>query len=275
MPDKIRILFVVVLYGQVYERTNVYKSLLSNVDSDIVWIWDNSESHTNNAHLLDKPINYIYSKTNVGLSIPYNRANEYAIKRGFNWMVLLDQDTIFDSSFIDTLIASIRKHPEMKVFCPRHRLSNGLWLSPTKLHLKSTCPAKERVSGVIDIKHFAIINSGLVIDIETFKKAGGYNEAVFLDYSDFQFMDQLSKIETKAYCIDSVCVQDFSNDCVDANKLLNRFSLFCKSLRGIRANSLKDNWGYKLVVIKRCVSLMIRLNSFRPFYILIKDYLQL
>lgn len=275
MQDRIHILYVVVLYGQKYEMTSVYNTLLTKVNKRDIWIWDNSANHNINAHLHFGVSNYYFSEVNKGLSFPYNRASEYAYQNGYQWMVLLDQDTQFDASFINVLEKSIRENPNISLFCPQHCLSNGIYLSPARLFLKFTRLSKKQVVGIIDISRFGIINSGLSISVDAYRKVGGYNEKVFLDYSDFQFLDRLAKIESKAYCLNSICVQNFSNDCVDRDKLLKRFTLFCKSLNGINSDTLRDNIGYKLVVVKRCISLILRVGNFRPLIIFFKEYIRL
>lgn len=274
MQNNNHILYVVVLYGQKYEMTNVYKSLLIKVNQRDVWIWDNSENRNINAHLNFGESNYSFSEVNAGLSFPYNCASEYAFRNNYQWMMLLDQDTEFDISFLDILSVSMRENPDINLFCPLHRLSNDMYLSPVKSILKFTRLSKTQVSGVFNIADFCIINSGIVVNVATFRKAGGYNEKVFLDYSDFQFLDRFAKVESNAFCINSVCIQDFSDNCIDKDKLLNRFSLFCESLKGVSCNTLKDCISYKLVVLKRCISLIIRLRNFSPLNILLKKYLR-
>ena len=274
MQNSNHILYVVVLYGQKYEMTNVYKSLLIKVSQRNVWIWDNSKNRDINAHLNFGKSNYSFSEVNVGLSFPYNCAGEYAFQNNYQWMMLLDQDTEFDTSFLNILNVSIRENPNIKLFCPQHRLLNNIYLSPVKSILKFTRLSRTQVSGVFNIADFCIINSGLVVNVATFRKVGGYNEKVFLDYSDFQFIDRFAKVESKAFCINSVCIQDFSNNCIDKDKLLNRFSLFCESLKEISCNTLKDQISYKLVVLQRCMSLIIRLKNFSPLIILFKKYLR-
>ncbi len=274
VQDRIRILYVVVLYGQIYEMTNVYKSLLIHVDPRNIWIWDNSPNRGVNIHLNFGKSYYFFSEVNVGLSLPYNCAGEYAFQNNYQWMVLLDQDTEFDALFINTLNISIKENCGIKLFCPQHCLSNGLYLSPTKLFLKFTRLSRVQVSGIVNIKKFAIINSGLTVDVATFRRAGGYNEKVFLDYSDFQFLDRLAKVDSKAFCLNSVCLQDFSNDCMENDKVLKRFTLFCQSLKGCEHNGAWDAIEYHLVVLKRCLSLIYRLKSFQPFITYYKYYIK-
>lgn len=274
MQSRIDILFVVVLYNQSFKDTNVYKSLLNCISAHNIFIWDNSVSSKLNSRLDLYGFQYVYSLQNKGVSFPYNMAFEYASQKGFQWMVLLDQDTIFADTFLEKLKFAMHQHPEIKIFCPLHQLTNGLYLSPVKFFMRFTRLSNKRISGIINISEYAIINSGLVVSVELFKKVGGYNEKVFLDYSDFQFLKRCAQVDSKAFCIDSVCIQDFSNNCKEKEKLLSRFSLFCQSLKGYENRTIEDTIECGLVVLKRCLSLVYRLRSFQPIAIFYNQYIK-
>lgn len=272
--ENVSILFVVVLYNQKLEDTNVYSSLLKFVSNDKIYIWDNSELVDLNLNLRSKFDIYIYSQRNLGVSYAYNKAAEYARTKGYEWIVLLDQDTKFPDSFYDDLIKIIVENPTIKLICPKHKLNNGLYLSPVKYNLLFPSPSKITPPNRIEISKYAIINSGLAISLNLFFKVGGYNENVFLDYSDFQFIDRCCKIEKYAYCLDSVCVQDFSNETKDKQKLLARFTLFCRSLKGFEPTTPYAYFQNNLSAIKRCISLSIRLKSWEPIKIFYINYVK-
>ena len=269
-----KILFVVVLYNQQFNLTNVYKSLLNFISSEDVFIWDNSTDSNLNAFLRNSKYNYKYSAQNMGVSHPYNEGGNHAVTHGYNWITFLDQDTYFSNNYLSALYFSFFKYPYIKLFCPSHKLSNGLYLSPVKSTWKCCSLSSECASGKFCIQKYAVINSGMTISVNLFKESGGYNEKVFLDYSDFQFLDRCSKYISTGYCIDSTCLQDFSNNVLNADSLLNRFKLFCKSLKGCEAFTFKSYVGYRLVVLKRLLSLIYRLKKIYPIYIYYKYYLK-
>lgn len=269
-----RILYVVILYNQKYEHTSVYKSLLNKI-SDIkdIYIWDNSSNEAINEELRIKKYNYIYSKENVGVSHPYNKGFEYAMVNNYKWVTFLDQDTYFPDAYLTMLYSSIDGNPDIKLFCPRHRLKNGLFLSPVREIYKMTNLSLKQLQGIFPIKKYCIINSGLTVKTELFVLTGGYNEKAFLDYSDFEFIKRCSKIVDNGYCLNIDCIQDFSNEQKDVNLLLKRFALFCRSVKGCDKTEYKDFIGYNLIVLKRAFSLAIRLKSLKPFRVYIKYYL--
>lgn len=271
---KNKIAFVVVLYNQKFEDTNVYNSLLKNITCKNIYIWDNSESVDINSHLFNEFGAYIYSSRNLGVSYAYNRAAEYAKAEGYEWIVLLDQDTTFSDCFLDELIKVTKENPMIKLICPKHKLNNGLYLSPAKHKLLSPCLSKIAPPNKIEISKYAIINSGLAISLDLFFEVGGYNEKVFLDYSDFQFIDRCCKKEKYAHCLNSICIQDFSDEIKDKHKLLVRFTLFCRSLKGFETTIPYTYIKYNFSAIKRCISLSIRLKSWEPIKIFYINYVK-
>ena len=84
------ILFVVVLYNQIFKDTNVYKSLLNRISTRNIFIWDNSTSSELNNGLDSSGFQYVYSLQNRGVSFSYNKAFEYADQMVFNgWYCLI------------------------------------------------------------------------------------------------------------------------------------------------------------------------------------------
>lgn len=272
--EKSKILFILVLYNQEFYSTKVYGSLLKHIENEDIFIWDNSLNPILNVALYDTKYNYRYSDRNLGVSHPYNEGCIFAIDHGYQWVTFLDQDTLFSENYLLELHSSLENHSNIKLFCPIHKLSNGLYLSPVRSIWKCSTLSTNCIKGMFNIEKYVIINSGLTINIDLFKKTGGYNEKTFLDYSDFQFLDRCSKYISIGYCIDSICLQEFSNNILNVDSLLNRFELFCKSLRGCEISSFKTYIGYQIVVLKRLLSLIYRLKSLYPICIYYKYYLR-
>ena len=272
--EKTNILYIVILYNQKFEDTNVYISLLSKINSiEDIYIWDNSISHHLNGNLSSKGYNYIFSDQNRGVSYPYNRGLKFAVEHSYDFVTFLDQDTYFPKNYILVLRDAINKNPNIDLFCPNHILKNGFFLSPVKMRWNLTKLSSKPLRGKFSIKKYAIINSGMTVRAKLYLLTGGYNELVFLDYSDFEFVKRCSKFIDLAFCLDVNCVQDFSNNLKDQSSLFNRFKLFCKSLRGCDKNDYKDFIGYHLIVLKRTISLALRLKSIEPFKIYYRYYL--
>lgn len=268
----VRILYVVVLYNQNFKEINAYNSFLKYVSENDVWIWDNS-SNKNNEWLANSQYRYTHSIKNVGISYAYNRAAEYANSHDYKWLMLLDQDTTFPRNSISVISHNlITCGDRYALFCPVQRITDGRIISPLYSYL-GLVHSKKEIQGQFVIDNVSIINSGLLIRLDLFNKVGGYNESAFLDYSDWQFVDRCAQVEKYAYCMDLTCLQDFSGICRDKKKVLDRYILFCQSLKGCEKRSVCKWVGYNLVVLKRCLSIMLRLKTISPVSIYVNHYL--
>lgn len=254
------ILTVCVIYNEDLIETAAYKSLLRF--SDDVIIIDNSPV-SRIKHLPNSNWKLLKFPTNPGLSFAYNRAAEYGEKTGYKWLLLSDQDTIFPEKYYEILENTTEKYPSCKLFCPIVKVNEAWQLSPTPLNYFLTHLIKypQFRDTDIELKNHAIINSGLLIDIATYLKAGGYNEAVFLDYSDFQFIEKVSNYIDTAYVLNCTCTQNFSNDSHEKQKKIDRFRLFCKSTKHYETTSAIRSIMLNIAIIKRTISLLVEFKD--------------
>ncbi len=268
-----KILFVVILYNQKLSESNVYKSLLSNKEDsfDGIIVFDNSKyNQQKDIDTLKLNIIYIWNKgVNYYLSKNYNTASKYAIENDYNWLLLLDQDTIFPNDAISKYKSAISDYPNEKIFAPKHKIQNGRYLSPAKplLPLK-----KVACEGSYNINKFIFINSGLLINISLFCSIDGYDEDINLDFSDFQFFEKAKKEIKSVFVLDIECHQNFSNENKDKSSLLHRYEIFCKNATNFKANNKIDRIEIFLLVIKHTLSLLVRCKSISVIKILINKY---
>ncbi|MDE6340469.1 MAG: glycosyltransferase, partial [Muribaculaceae bacterium] len=228
------ILIITVLYNQRIQQTNVFKTLLKGYGN--VFIYDNSPS-PENITSLPAGWHYISDPTNPGLSKAYNCGAKYAIEHGFDWILITDQDTEFPDDALHGYEAAIKMNPDIGMFIPQVRATEQLYLSPVKLRHYMPRLSKSVPAGKIRIKDYAIINSGTLINVSKFMECGGYNEKVFLDFADFQFMERFGNLNREAYVIPVICKQDFSDITQSKEQKLNRFKLACASIRGYRTSN--------------------------------------
>lgn len=273
-----RILIALVLYNSILEESQAFNSLCNNSilnqNNNIKFlIYDNS-CHTNYPTLPHNLIAYYASDPqNGGISKAYNYAANYAKKKGFEWLLFADQDTVFDYHILMKYITSIKNNPDINLFLPKIRISyNGSYMSPVKKN-HFICRLSDDVpSGMINPRNYGIINSGLLINVDAFLNVGGYNERVWLDYSDFQFIERFSQKYDKAFVIDGECIQSFSNDTPDIEQKINRFKLFCSSVKHFEPTKKSDLFWIFTSVVKRALSLSLQTRSNKPLIILFREY---
>lgn len=214
---------------------------------------------------------YYHDKDNPGVSKAYNYGANIAKKKGFKWIVLLDQDTVFPPDFIDSLLYTINCNPEIKLFSPVLKLKDGKPFSPSRYIFKRGQPVKLR-QGVLSLEKYAPVNSGMIINIDAFIKVGGYVEQVKLDFADFQFIERFRKVYKSFYLFNSTAIQDFSNNETDINKLETRFAIYCNCGKNCIRYSFIDNLMYLYPILRHTIGLYIKTKSLSFFKIAYLSY---
>ncbi len=269
-PTSAGILIVTVIYNQKITDTNVYKTLLS--EKEAVYIYDNSPGPQPVDNLSENWI-YISDPSNPGLSAAYNKAAEYAASNGYDWILISDQDTIYPEEALELYRMYIVKHNAPRMFIPKVKISDNIYLSPVKqrLYLARTTPTMPP-DGEIELRKYAVINSGILVATDSFISCGGYNEKVFLDFSDFQFIERFENLYKRAYVTDIICQQDFSDKSDKKEKKLSRFEMFCLSLKGYECVR-KNKFFIHMAVLRRAIALSVKIRSLKPIKILIRRYI--
>lgn len=268
------ILIVVVLYKENLFSCATYKTLLLSPQGCGVYIYDNSPIPQHKCSDFSQNCIYISDPTNPGLSYAYNRAAEYASQNGYEWMLLADQDTIFTPDIIEKYITAINNNKDIKLFVPQFKTGQNKWLSPVRLLYNINLPHCKVKAGIYPLNRYSPINSGMMINIDAYMLVGGYNESVFLDYSDFQFIERFKEKFPCFVLLDTICRQNFSNEMQSKEQKYNRYCLFCRSLKNFQSESLLAKLGIHIVVFKRCISLCMRNFSFLPLLTFFNNYLK-
>ncbi len=263
------ILLCVVLYNENLLQSKTYLSFLRQNHACNLFVYDNSPE----SQMINRPnAIYVHDPDNSGLSVAYNTAAKYAKENGFEWMLLLDQDTDFTNITIDDYIINIENEPDIKLFAPRVKCGCH-YMSPIIFRHKMGFLQDKSLSGVILLKDYSIINSGMCVNVEALFKCGGYKDEVFLDYSDHQFVERLKKMFPTAYIIDKDILQSFSAISDDKETSIKRYKLFCKSIKACDRNSFSDSFWYFVLVIKRGISLVFKNFTLKPLKIFFSEYL--
>lgn len=269
MERKSDILVVAVLYKERLNDSKAYQTLLR--DCPHVYIHDNSPQEECPHNL---PEGWIYSSdsTNPGLSAAYNAAARYAKENGFRWLLLTDHDTTYQPGAFLRMEKFIKRWPEEAILIPKVKIPDGRYLSPVPLRGFFTRLERLPLTGEVELKDTAVINSGMLVNVDAFRKCGGYNENVFLDFSDFQFIERLSSVAGRGRVIDEELLQAFSGVEDNEESAMRRFGMFCRSLKGYEKRNLRTRLALFAVVMKRSLSLSIRQRKLSPLGIMMKNY---
>lgn len=271
--------FILVLYKCVIEHSVSYltisKSLVYANKKGILFIFDNSPDFQETKNIdfsAWEKFKYIHCPENKGLGFAYNCGAEYARRQNIDWVVLLDQDTVFSEDYIFQLNKSIELYSNIKLFAPIIRLKNNVPFSPTRYKHKRGYNV-ELTSGIYSLLKYSPVNSGMVINTNCFWKAGGYNPSIMLDFADFQFIERFRRIEKHFFVINTVAIQDFSNDEKDIKKLQARFKIYCECAKKCDRNNIMDSLGYFYSVFRHTLGLMMKTKKVSFLGIFVTKYL--
>ncbi len=260
--------FILVLYKCDLNESKSYLSLIKSLEAQNekvhLFIYDNSPKSQTiiKDNSVWSEINYVHDPFNSGLSIAYNTGAKLATSLGFKWIGLFDQDTEFPSGYIGAINRSIEHHPKIALFAPIIILKSGVSLSPTRYKYKRGYKAN-LAYGIHSLNKYSPINSGIIINLDAFNDVGGYIDQIKLDFSDFQFMEKFRVNYPDFYLIDSIAIQDFSNDDPDINSVIFRFKIFLDCAKRCQRKTFKDDLQYFYSVSRHTLGLTLKFKDVR------------
>ena len=223
----------------------------------MLMIYDNSPFPSD---VKNKNIIYKHDPSNPGVSKAYNVACVFARKHNKKWLMLVDQDTQFPDSIFEKYQLAINGFPEIKIFVP-FLIDHVGFVSPFTFHRGKGKRIGSIEARAHELSKFRFANSGLLIALDAFEIATGYDEKFPLDYSDIVFEDRLSKIYTHFVIVDSLCNHRFSgSEKIDSSVLLSRFRSFCQAVILYKNTNFADVPLY-WVLLPRAIKLFLQTGN--------------
>ena len=192
---------VVVIFNPDDRFSKLLLSVIGQVDK--IWIIDNQPNFdvdkfiTNGQVECEDKTTVIENKQNIGLAAAQNQGIKLALADGLDWVLLLDQDSILNKSFVKNMLhaALIYDNKDHIGFLtPRHEsddgspsvptYSKGLFLKPKRYHMNLT---------EIDDSLLFGMASGSFIPNKRFKEIGLMREDFWIDYIDYEFSFRVRK----------------------------------------------------------------------------------
>ncbi len=167
---------ILVLYHPGEKDIQNMNALLDCREIDFVTIYDNSEE--SNESLIStsrekETYSYIPYMENKGIAKALKDGMIYAIENHFDFVLTLDQDSIFPFSQIDEIKKRLEAKKEYGIISLNYN------------HRYADAKEEMRVK--------TIITSGNFINVEQYKKIEGFHEELFIDYVDFDLDHQFYK----------------------------------------------------------------------------------
>ncbi len=257
---------ILVVYNRNVEQSQAYCCLKKYKNVDLI-ICDNSTKDYANKHPVEQDgYTYLNMHGNVGLSKAYNRAidkiNELNPRyRGY--IVLLDDDTFIPEDYFFELSAAIKKH-NSHIFLPIVEDEIGI-LSPSIMK-KYYCHRAIGDVHCIKKRELCGINSGMAIRKDLFDNYR-YNENIFLDYVDHNFIRDMRKKDVEITILDVVLRQKFSSNSDSKEKALIRFSIFKKDINEFYKHGFWNRFFYYYTIVRRKTRLAMQFKDFKLLFI--------
>lgn len=236
-----KILCVIVLYKSSLFDAASYKECIRFYREEVdigIFVYDNSPVAMHSIKEMESQrIKYVHDEHNSGVSKAYNCGADYAKSKQFDWILLLDQDTHFPRALIDNIRTAYRKNSTLNLIIPNIKYKDSLPFSPVKRCLFRNYPISLQ-EGIYSLANYLPVNSGSCIKLDCYRKVGGYNPRIRLDFSDFDFFSRLSVVSTDFYIMNVTVFQSFSNEETDEEKLKYRFRLYIESGKEAMKNKL-------------------------------------
>lgn len=176
----IKLASCVILYNP---DDKVYFNILSYLDDvDILYIYDNSETKYADLDKLkktSKKIEYFFNGSNDGIASALNFCLEKALNDGYNYILTMDQDSIFNKELLRIYIEKIERTSLSKValYSIVHNIKNY-----------NIPKSNEEFSYIL-----TTATSGNIINLDYYKIYGGFKYQLFIDYVDIEFCLRANK----------------------------------------------------------------------------------
>ncbi len=253
-----KLLPVIVLYKRALHESVTYQTLFSGYTGEI-FVYDNSPS----AHPVEnEKIVYIHNPENPGISKAYNTAAAYAGEHCFEWLLFLDQDTHFPTGALQKYLDIPEQHPDISIFAPTLVVNGNTPFSPAKYVRKRARKVRLQPDKSYPLATYSPVNSGILVNLKAFEAAGGYNEKVKLDLSDFVFIEALSEVTPEFYLMDLLVQQSYNEALPSLESELFRFKIYLECIKNAPRKNLSDRFWYWRTGLRRALSLTLRRRSF-------------
>ena len=261
------VLPIVVLYNTDFHTTNVWQTLLCHEPDCQVLLYENSLEPLNQRYASDQVL-YHHDPNNGGVSAAYNYGACQARQlEGVEAVLLLDEDTCFESDYLKVLRDLLQAHPAINLFVPQVLYQGDFPFSPIRRGLRWH-RGVSLPEGQYSLYDYLPVNSGACIRLSVFERVGGYQDAIRLDFADFDFFARLAEVSADFWRIDRVAQQSFSNSETDIDRLYRRYLFYLEGAREARKNKL-IRCLVDVGVLRHTLALTARTNSLR----FIKKYL--
>lgn len=138
----------------------------------------------------------IRNQKNEGIGKALNRGAEYALKKGYSWIITLDDAAKPEKNLVEKLLSAYA------ALSPQDRQKTAV-VAPNYSNLKGLVYPKSR-------PHFVptAVQTGQLVKTAIWKKIGGYKEDLFVMWVDHEFCFRLLRAGYKTLLVPSAIIEE-------------------------------------------------------------------
>ena len=259
-------LATLVLYNTSLENSITFQSLSKALEKGQVkmniLVYDNSAIAQPPASFPGWNIHLVHNAANPGVSKAYNAGFDLAKQLKMDWLLLLDQDTEYPPSAIESYANAIQQNPKQEIFVPELWDNSGL-VSPFQFRFGGG----KRINikpGIHAMQNLFFHNCGMLVSMNYFNRAGGYDERFPLDFSDLSFVKRLQKIAS-TFMLTPVSAKHAlaATSKTTTRERAKRFTLYVKACRTFKNEYSQNDIFISLRLFLRSIKLCWIHKSFR------------
>ncbi len=220
MAEPLQFLAVLVLYRMSAGVSPAYRSIRQVLDASPeacaaieLMLCDNSPEYQKAPPEFKGA--YLRDPLNPGLAKHYNAALQAARARDIPWLILLDQDTTVNSTYLTELLATAPHTAEPVVALVPKLMEKGVVQSPRHPPgLRREIPFRMEVHGVLP-ERVHVYNSGAALRVAALEAIGGFPEQFPLDFLDHTTFHLLQSRGGSIFALRAVLAHELSGNRAD------------------------------------------------------------
>ena len=175
-------------------------------------VYDNSPFQSVLPDKIPMPFSCIHDPANGGLFRAYSTAMQLAEKEGYEWLLLLDQDTVLNEGYLKTLwfnLPEASKNLRCAALVPKLLSQNSI-ISPARVLFGGRFLPVDKTFIGFPPWEVTAFNSGTLLRISAIREVGGFNPRFWLDYLDHWLFNRLYRSDFMVYVLDAVLPHELS-----------------------------------------------------------------
>lgn len=257
---------LIVLYNKTILESTTFKHLKKYKDKIKINVFDNGKEEyikVNRKYCEENDVNYYTIHKNIGISKAYNFVIDKIDKKEDDHILILDDDTILNDDYIEEIFFEANKK-EYDVVLPTI-ISDKRIISPANVQFNCRIKILKSINE-LNIKKVSAINSGMLIKLSVFNKIR-YNEEIFLDYVDHDFMKQVRENKFRVHIMKAKINQNYSRfqkNSIDSE--IYRFKIYLKDFK-IYCKECNNILFFYISVLKYKLRECIKYKSFKFLFL--------